>query len=115
MDVRHEEKIWGKKFKVEPSGNETATRRSATSSRSGVPRRAAGGGPGHEGARVVAGVQGALAEPCQDGEAVHCRAGVVGGRVERVFSAAGKMHDDLKKSSKDDTLEASLVAMKNTD
>ena len=24
MDVRHEEKIWGKKFKVEPSGNETA-------------------------------------------------------------------------------------------
>ena len=35
--------------------------------------------------------------------------------VERVFSAAGKMHDDLKKSNKDDTLEASLFAMKNTD
>ena len=27
------------------------------------------------------------------------------GGVERVFSAAGKMHDDLKKSAKDDTLE----------
>ena len=37
------------------------------------------------------------------------------GGVERVFSAAGKMHDDLKKSSRDDTLEASLFAMKNTD
>ena len=35
--------------------------------------------------------------------------------VERVFSAAGKMHSDLKKSSKDDTLEASLFAMQNTD
>ena len=28
---------------------------------------------------------------------------------------AFKMHDDLKKSSKDNTLEASLFAMKNTD
>ena len=27
------------------------------------------------------------------------------GGVERVFSAAGKMHDDLKKSAKDATLE----------
>ena len=27
----------------------------------------------------------------------------------------GKMHDDLKKSAKDDTLEASLFAMKNSD
>ena len=35
--------------------------------------------------------------------------------VERVFSAACKMHDDLKKSNNDDTLEASLFAMKNTD
>ena len=35
--------------------------------------------------------------------------------VERVFSAAGKMHSDLKKSSQDDTLEASLFAMQNTD
>jgi hypothetical protein len=35
--------------------------------------------------------------------------------VERVFSAAGKMHSDLKKSSKDETLEASLFAMQNTD
>ena len=30
--------------------------------------------------------------------------------VERVFSAAGKMHDDLRKSAKDDTLEHSLIA-----
>ena len=28
--------------------------------------------------------------------------------MERKFSAAGKMHDDLKKAAKDDTLEASL-------
>ena len=30
--------------------------------------------------------------------------------VERVFSAAGKMHDDLRKSEKDSTLEHSLFA-----
>ena len=36
------------------------------------------------------------------------------GGVERAFSAAGKMHDDLKKSAKDDTLESSLFAMQNT-
>ena len=35
--------------------------------------------------------------------------------VERVFSAAGKMHDDLKKSAKDTTLEHSLFAAFNTD
>ena len=35
--------------------------------------------------------------------------------VERVFSAAGKMHSDLKKSSKDDTLEASLFAALRTE
>ena len=35
--------------------------------------------------------------------------------VERVFSAAGKMHDDLKKSAKDSTLEYSLFAAFNTD
>ena len=29
--------------------------------------------------------------------------------VERVFSAAGKMHDDLRKSAKDDSLEHSLA------
>ena len=34
--------------------------------------------------------------------------------VERVFSAAGKMHDDLRKSAKDDTLEHSLFAAFNT-
>ena len=34
---------------------------------------------------------------------------------ERVFSAAGKMHDDLKKSAKDTTLEHSLFAAFNTD
>jgi len=35
--------------------------------------------------------------------------------VERVFSAAGKMHDDLRKSEKDSTLEHSLFAAFNTD
>lgn len=35
--------------------------------------------------------------------------------VERVFSAAGKMHGDLSKSAKDDTLEHSLFAAFNTD
>ena len=33
--------------------------------------------------------------------------------VERVFSAAGKMHDDLRKSVKDETLEASILAAFN--
>uniref|UniRef100_A0A7S0LP94 HAT C-terminal dimerisation domain-containing protein n=1 Tax=Coccolithus braarudii TaxID=221442 RepID=A0A7S0LP94_9EUKA len=37
------------------------------------------------------------------------------GGVERKLSAAGKMHDDLKKSAKDDTLEAALFACFNTD
>ena len=35
--------------------------------------------------------------------------------VERVFSAAGKMHTDLKKSAKGTTLEHSLFAAFNTD
>ena len=35
--------------------------------------------------------------------------------VERVFSAAGKMHGDLSKRAKDETLEASLFAAFNTD
>ena len=35
--------------------------------------------------------------------------------VERVFSAAGKMHGDLQKSLKDSTLEHSLFAAWNTD
>ena len=35
--------------------------------------------------------------------------------VERVFSAAGKMHGDLRKSGKDTTLEASIFAAFNTD
>ena len=33
------------------------------------------------------------------------------GGVERVFSAAGKMHGDLQKSAKDSTLEHSLRAL----
>ena len=33
--------------------------------------------------------------------------------VERVFSAAGNMHDDLRKSEKDSTLEHSLFAAFN--
>ena len=35
--------------------------------------------------------------------------------VERVFSAAGKMHGDLAKSAKDTTLEFSLFAAINTE
>ena len=35
--------------------------------------------------------------------------------VERVFSAAGKMHGDLQKSAKDSTLQHSLFAAFNTD
>jgi len=35
--------------------------------------------------------------------------------VERVFSAAGRMHGDLSKSAKDTTLEHSLFAAFNTD
>ena len=35
--------------------------------------------------------------------------------VERVFSAAGKMHGDLSKKANADTLEASLFAAFNTD
>ena len=35
--------------------------------------------------------------------------------VERVFSAAGKMHSDLQKSAKDATLEHSPFAAFNTD
>ena len=34
--------------------------------------------------------------------------------VERVFSAAGRMHDDLRKSMKNDTLSHSLFAAFNT-
>ena len=35
--------------------------------------------------------------------------------VERVFSAAGKMHGDLQKAAKDSTLQHSLFAAFNTD
>ena len=34
--------------------------------------------------------------------------------VERVFSAAGKMHNDLRKSMKDQSLKHSLFASFNT-
>ena len=37
------------------------------------------------------------------------------GGVERVFSAAGKMHGDLQKSAKDSTLEHSPFAAIRTD
>ena len=35
--------------------------------------------------------------------------------VERMFSLAGKLHDDMKKSQGDDTLEHSLFAAANTE
>ena len=33
--------------------------------------------------------------------------------AERLFSSAGKMHDDLKKSTKEDTLESALIVGMN--
>ena len=35
--------------------------------------------------------------------------------VERVFSAAGKMHSDLRKAMKDDRLQHSIIAAYNVD
>ena len=35
--------------------------------------------------------------------------------VERMFSKAGKLHDDLKKGQQDDTLEHSLFAAANAE
>ena len=35
--------------------------------------------------------------------------------VERVFSAAGRMHDDMRKAMKDSTLEHSLFAAFNAE
>ena len=37
-----------------------------------------------------------------------------GGGIERVFTAAGKQHDALKKSTMDKTLESTLKAGMNT-
>jgi len=37
-----------------------------------------------------------------------------GGGIERVFTAAGKQHDDLKKRTMDKTLESTLKAGMNT-
>ena len=35
--------------------------------------------------------------------------------VERMFSKAGKLHDDMKKAQQDDTLEHSLFASANAE
>ena len=35
--------------------------------------------------------------------------------VERMFSKAGRMHDDMKMSQADDTLEHALLAAANTE
>ena len=35
--------------------------------------------------------------------------------VERMFSKAGKLHDDMKKGQQDDNLEHSLFAAANTE
>ena len=112
MDVRHEEKIWGKKFKVEPSGNETAK-----AERDELEEYLAEPQEEDLDMKVLAWWQACegrwpnLAKMVKQ----YFAAPASSGGVERVFSAAGKMHDDLKKSSKDDTLEASLFTMKNTD
>ena len=52
----------------------------------------------------------------EDGEAVPGRARVVGWRRARLLCPprAGKMHDDLRKSMKDDSLKHSLFAAFNT-
>ena len=44
-----------------------------------------------------------------------CEAPASTAGVERVFSAAGRMHSHLRKSMKDSTLEHSLMAAFNTD
>ena len=57
-----------------------------------------------------------MAQARQDGQAVPGGALLLGTGVERVFySAAGKMHDDLRKSEKDSALEHSLFAAFNAD
>ena len=57
-----------------------------------------------------------MAQARQDGQAIPRGALLVGRySVERVFSAAGKMHDDLRKAEKDSTLEHSLFAAFNCD
>ena len=59
--------------------------------------------------------RGEVASACQDGQAVLFAAPASSAGVERVFSAAGKMHGDLQKAAKDSTLEHSLFAAFNTD
>ena len=56
-----------------------------------------------------------MAQARQDGQAIPVAAPFSSAGVERVFSAAGKMHDDLRKSAKDSTLEHSLFAAFNCD
>ena len=51
----------------------------------------------------------------EDGHKQYFAAPASSAGVERVFSAAGKMHGDLQKSAKDSTLEHSLFAAFNTD
>ena len=63
---------------------------------------------------MVAGARDQVAQPRQDGEAILSQPASSAG-VERVFSAAGKMHDDLRKTAKDSSLEHSLIAAFNTD
>ena len=55
------------------------------------------------------------AAPGQDGAAVPGPPGDVSAGVERMFSKAGKLHDDLKKGQQDDTLEHSLFAAANAE
>ena len=55
-----------------------------------------------------------MAKLGKDGDAVLAAPASSAG-VERVFSAAGKMHGDLRKSAKDETLKHSLFAAYNTD
>ena len=56
-----------------------------------------------------------MADAGEVSQAVPRGAGLVGGRVERVFSAAGKMHDDLRNSTSNGMLKHSLIAAFNTE
>ena len=57
-----------------------------------------------------------MARALQDGEVKQFLAAPASSAgVERIFSAAGKMHDDLRKSMSDGMLKHSLIAAFNTE
>ena len=87
------------------------SRRSSTSSTPTSPTRTCRR-PQRLGTQVVEGARAQVAQPFQDGQAVHGRAVLGRRRRARLLrrGQVGKMHGDLSKSAKDDTLEHSLFA-----